>query len=137
MIELEKYSTNIKISPPYFKIELTEFSVKVEKQVVSWIQHKYHVKRIQNQFHEKNCFITHLHIIMDFESVVKIEQIFHFVVRDAAIDDSLFTRIHNNKWQLNSWIWSWLAFTFFPFLIPFHQIFESDLLKLETKILVK
>ena len=39
---------------------------------------------------------------MDFESVVKIEQIFHFVVRDAAIDDSLFTRIHNNKWQLNS-----------------------------------
>jgi hypothetical protein len=66
---------------------------------------------------------------MDFEGVVKIEKILHFVVGDATINDSLFARVYNNKWQLDGRIGSRSTLLFFTFLVSFHQILEGNLLK--------
>lgn len=66
---------------------------------------------------------------MDFEGVVKIKKILHFVVGDATINDSLFARVYNNKWQLDGRIGSRSTLLFFTFLVSFHQILEGNLLK--------
>lgn len=39
----------------------------------------------------------YLHVVVDFKSVIEVKKILHFVVGDAAINNSLFARVHNNK----------------------------------------
>ena len=68
---------------------------------------------------------------MDFEGVVKVKKVLHLVIGYAAIDDSLFTRVNNDKRQLNGRVWGWRAFALFTLFVPFDQIFECNLLETE------
>jgi len=55
---------------------------------------------MRNDFHLKVFFKIYLHIIMKFKSVIKVEEILHFVVRYTAVNDCLLTSVHDYERQL-------------------------------------
>ena len=44
--------------------------------------------------------LSHLHVVVDLEGVVEVEEVLHLVIRDAAVDHRLLARVHDDERQL-------------------------------------
>ena len=45
--------------------------------------------------------LQHLHVVVDLEGVIKVEEVFHLVVGDRAVDHGLLRGADDDEWELD------------------------------------
>ena len=65
---------------------------------------------------------------MNLEGVVKVEEVLHLVVGDAAVDHRLLARVHDDEGQLDGGVWGRRALHLLPVLVALNEVLEGDLL---------
>ena len=66
---------------------------------------------------------------MNLEGVVKVEEVLHLVVGDAAVDHRLLARVHDDERQLDGGVRGRRALHLLPVLVALNEVLEGDLLQ--------
>ena len=71
-----------------------------------------------------------LHVVVDLEGVVEVEEVLVLVVRDAAVDLGRLGRVDDDEGQLDGRVGRrWAALHLLALLVPLHEVLEGDLLQ--------